>query len=88
MRAENRNYHWLGGGIYFWENDQERALEWAKEKSSRGEVKTPSVIGAVIELGKCLDLSVRENVPLLTAAHESLTATTFFVTMPDLARPT
>lgn len=74
MRAEDRRYHWLGSGIYFWENDKERALEWAQEKASRGEINEPFVIGAVIEPRMCLDLSVRENVPLIQAAHESLTA--------------
>jgi hypothetical protein len=74
MRAEEREYHWLGSGIYFWENDRDRALEWAREKASRKELKDPFVIGAVIELGRCLDLSVRENVPLVKAAHESLAA--------------
>jgi hypothetical protein len=72
MKPKNRSYHWLGSGVYFWENDKDRALEWAQEKASRGEIQTPFVIGGVIELGRCLDLSVRENVPLLKAAHKSL----------------
>jgi hypothetical protein len=74
MRAKEREYHWLGSGIYFWENDRDRALEWTKEKASRKELEDPFVVGAVIELGRCLDLSVRENVPLVKAAHESLSA--------------
>jgi hypothetical protein len=74
MVADNRPYHWLGYGLYFWENDRERALEWAQEKASRDEIKSPTVIGAVIELGNCLDLSVRQNVPLIRAAHRSLSA--------------
>lgn len=74
IKAKDRNYHWLGSGVYFWENDKDRALEWAEEKASRGELTDPCVIGAVVELGKCLDLSVRENVPLVKAAFDSLTA--------------
>lgn len=75
MIAKERGYHWLGSGIYFWENDKDRALEWAKEKASRGEMKgEPSVVGAVIEPGRCLDLSVRENVPLVKAAHRTVKA--------------
>jgi len=68
-------YHWLGDGIYFWENDPHRALEWAIEKASRNELKGaggPFVIGAVIDLGRCLDLHVRENQTLLRKAYKNL----------------
>lgn len=74
LKAKDHLYHWLGSGIYFWENDKERALEWAQEKAGRGELEEPCVVGAVVELRRCLDLSVRQNVPLVAAAHQSLTA--------------
>jgi hypothetical protein len=74
IKQEDRKYHWLGSGIYFWENDKQRALEWAIEKASREELEDPFVIGAVLRLRRCLDLSVRENIPLVTAAHQSLSA--------------
>lgn len=51
LQPNDKKYHWLGTGIYFWENDPERALEWAKEKASRGEIANPYVVGAVIDLG-------------------------------------
>ena len=65
LKAQDRPYHWLGSGIYFWENDPERALEWAEEKAARGELSDPYVIGAVIDRGNCLDLQVRANARLL-----------------------
>ncbi len=74
LTPKERDYHWLGSGIYFWEYDRDRAYEWAVEKASRKEIADPFVVGAVIEVGRCLDLSVRENVPLVKAAHESLAA--------------
>ena len=46
LKAQEREYHWLGSGIYFWENDPARALEWACEKASRKELEDPFVIGA------------------------------------------
>lgn len=46
-----RPYDWLGHGIYFWENNHERAFQWAKDKKARGEIKNPTVIGAILHLG-------------------------------------
>jgi hypothetical protein len=47
-------YDWLGEGIYFWENDPLRAMEWAvaakdDPRLSKGKIKKPFVVGAVIE---------------------------------------
>lgn len=54
-KSEN-DYDWLGTGIYFWEQGPGRALDWAHVMSRRGRVKKPAVLGAVIQLGNCLDL--------------------------------
>jgi hypothetical protein len=48
-------YDWLGHGMYFWENNYERALQWAEDKRKWGKVKLPAVIGATIFLGYCCD---------------------------------
>ncbi|HSC17973.1 MAG TPA: hypothetical protein VLC74_03570 [Rhizomicrobium sp.] len=64
----------MGTGIYFWEGDPLRALEWAQQKANRGACPAPFVIGAVIDLGNCLDLLVRENVELVRFAYESFKA--------------
>ena len=50
-------YDWLGHGVYFWENNYQRALQWAKDKAKRGEIKKASVIGAVLSLDYCLDFT-------------------------------
>ena len=57
--ASNNDYDWLGNGIYFWENNETRALQWAQELSKRkgSSVKNPAVIGAIIDLGYCFDLT-------------------------------
>lgn len=67
----NRDYDWLGPGAYFWESDPRRAMEWARWKASIGDYKSPTVIGAVIDLGNCLDLVARENLEMLKEAHDS-----------------
>lgn len=30
LKASANNHDWLGGGIYFWENNYERALDFAQ----------------------------------------------------------
>ena len=66
-----RTWDWLGPGAYFWESDPVRANEWALQKAKRGDYDRPAVIGAVIDLGECLDLTVRENLELVRAAYSS-----------------
>lgn len=52
------DYDWLGTGIYFWEWGLERAYEFANVQKERGgKVTNPSAIGALIQLGNCLDLT-------------------------------
>lgn len=57
--ASTNDYDWLGNGIYFWENNEVRAMQWAVELSKRegSSIKKPAVIGAVIDLGYCFDLT-------------------------------
>ena len=57
LLPSKNTWDWLGHGIYFWENNYERALDWANEKVKRGEYTAPKVIGAVIDLGFCLNLT-------------------------------
>jgi len=63
-------HDWLGSGIYFWEGDPQRAAEWARVCVDRGKVSDPFVIGAVIDLGNCLDLTHRDNIDLLSDAFQ------------------
>lgn len=65
-------YDWLGNGVYFWENDEIRALEWAKEQANRGKIETPAVVGAIIDLGNCLDFTERESIKLLKTGFSLL----------------
>jgi len=56
IQKSEKPYDWLGHGIYFWENNYDRALQWAVEKQKRGEIKEASVIGAILTLDFCFDL--------------------------------
>ena len=57
--ASTKDYDWLGHGIYFWENNETRALQYAYELLKRGSlsVTEPAVIGAVIDLGYSMYLT-------------------------------
>lgn len=63
---------WLGHGVYFWENDPERALDWACNGKTKGKIKTPDAVGAVIDLGFCLDLTTMSGLSEVKAAYEML----------------
>lgn len=64
-------YHWLGAGVYFWEDDPIRALEWAQAKQARGRCAEPFVVGAVIDLGRCLDFHTREHLQMLRETYDA-----------------
>ncbi len=79
FKLSDNDYDWLGPGIYFWEANPVRGLEFAAEASKRKSlaVSEPFVIGAVIELGLCLDLTTSSGLDWLRIAHESLINVTF-----------
>ena len=68
------DHDWLGQGIYFWENSPERALNFAQEVKKRepGKIQTSAVLGAIIDLGRCLDLLDAENLTFVKAAYDEL----------------
>ncbi|MBP3885685.1 MAG: hypothetical protein J6D54_12235 [Olsenella sp.] len=57
LKPSTNDYDWLGSGAYFWEQNYERAMQWAQEQCDRGRIEKPAVIGAVIDLGNCLNLT-------------------------------
>ncbi len=72
LRASQNDYDWLGAGVYFWEGDPTRALEWARELRRRGKVNRPAVVGAIIDPGACLNLLDRAHLELVAIAHADL----------------
>ena len=78
FRPSNNDYDWLGPGIYFWEANPSRALEFAAEASVRppSKIQKPSVIGAIIDLGLCLDLTTSSSLEWVKIAYGSLVEVT------------
>ncbi len=61
LKSSQNAFDWLGHGIYFWEHNPTRAIEWASllresPRKGRSRIKDPMAIGAVIDLGFCLNL--------------------------------
>jgi hypothetical protein len=71
LNPSDNNYDWLGAGIYFWEDSHGRALRWAQSQAAgqKSAVKIPAVVGAIIDLGNCLNLIDSEHLALVKAAH-------------------
>lgn len=66
---------WLGHGVYFWENDPARALDWAANGKTKAKITEPSVVGAIIDLGYCLDLTTISGLEEVKQAFETLKQT-------------
>jgi hypothetical protein len=56
FRPSENDYDWLGRGVYFWEFGPDRAYRFAEFQKSRGKIRAPAVVGALIQLGNCFDL--------------------------------
>ena len=69
LNKSEKQYDWLGSGIYLWEHGPERAMDWAKEQKKLGKIKSPAVIGAVIHLGNCLDFMDIRHTSILVDAY-------------------
>lgn len=75
--ASENSWDWLGPGVYFWEQNPARALEYAVgcatgDQKNKIPITTPFVIGAIIELGTCLNLLEPASINIVKDAHESL----------------
>lgn len=77
LKQSDHDYDWLGNGIYFWENNVERAKQWAEDNSKRKDsvIKKPGVLGAYLDLGNCLDLTDSNSLQLLKLAYDTLKKT-------------
>jgi len=78
LNPSDNAYDWLGSGIYFWENDPVRALEFAKylkenpPHNRKQKIKEPSIVGAIIDLGFCLDLMDSGNLGIIKEGYRIL----------------
>jgi len=76
FNASMNDYDWLGNGMYFWENNLDRAYQFAIErqkypKPSLPKIKSAAVLGAVIELKNCLDLLDSKYLELVKISYSN-----------------
>ena len=75
FKPSRNDYDWLGPGAYFWEANPVRGMEYAQElKNSKRKpgISSPTVIGAVVDLGLCLDLTTSAGVQHVSDAYKQL----------------
>ena len=77
LRPSSNEYDWLGEGIYFWEHSPTRALEYAthlqrRTRKSGPRISEPAVIGAVIDLGYCLNLLDSKFIQVVQECYRGL----------------
>ena len=77
LKESHNDYDWLGDGTYFWEHNARRAFDFACEirdrpRHVRHKIKTPAVVGAVIDLGTCLNLLDSRFITLVNDAYKDL----------------
>jgi hypothetical protein len=77
LRPSDNSWDWLGPGLYFWEQNPMRALEYAVDSAkgkqfNRVRIEVPFVLGTSIHLGKCLNLLEPESLSIMTVAYEHL----------------
>jgi len=76
FKQSENEYDWLGHGVYFWEANPDRAWTWALEQEERQRKKgiafEPEVVGAVINLGFCLDLTTTNGISTVQNGYAEL----------------
>jgi hypothetical protein len=77
LKLSTNKWDWLADGIYFWEQNPYRALDYAIDCANgaqvhKGKIKTPFVIGANIALGNCLNLVEPRAVEAVEKAYADL----------------
>jgi len=88
LKPSENDYDWLGHGVYFWEQNPRRALDYARllkkypQRNRRAIVRRPAVVGAIIDLGLCLNLLDAQFLALVRDAFAHLEKSAAVTGMP------
>ncbi|NLR66521.1 hypothetical protein HGH92_19585 [Chitinophaga varians] len=72
LRFSTGKYEWLGHGIYFWQNNYERAMDFVTHPPDGRKIVHPAVLGAVLSLEHCLDLLDTKYIRQLRTTFEMM----------------
>jgi len=72
LRSSKNKWDWLGEGMYFWQNNYDRAMHFATDPPVNLKIPKPAVLGAVFSLGNCLDLTDKKFIDLVQLSFASL----------------
>nr|WP_294873167.1 hypothetical protein [uncultured Pedobacter sp.] len=72
MKPSENIHDWLGKGFYFWENNFERALDFAANPPGKKRYRSPAVLGAIIDLQYCLDLLGKQYLEWVKYSYKNL----------------
>lgn len=77
FKPSKKDYDWLGVGLYFWLDSPRRAYDWVATQHERDVSKpiaqNPSMVGALVNPGLCLNLTDYGVIEELQQAHRYLT---------------
>lgn len=81
LRPSENRYDWLGPGVYFYEADCQRARQFAQASHDHPgrsytakPIGTPAVVGAVLRVASCLDMTTQDGLRHYRSAYETLKA--------------
>ncbi|MGO8764325.1 MAG: hypothetical protein ACLQSR_04215 [Limisphaerales bacterium] len=74
LKSGSNRYDWLGSGVYFWEDNPHMAWAWARHTAKKQTqiIRTPAVLGAVIDFTDCLNLAQMGASKILEPAYNAL----------------
>ncbi|HEY1398849.1 hypothetical protein [Roseateles sp.] len=79
LKPSTNRYDWLGDGVYFFEGDAERALSFAESARRESEkllsarpIVTPAVVGAVLSVSRCWDMTTMSGRRAYRSATDEL----------------
>ena len=92
LHASHNDHDWLVMGSNFWEHNAQLAFEFAREVSSQPhpsgqKIRSAAVVGAIIDLGLCLNLLDSRFIEMVRKAHTDLVEA-FEATPVDLPKNT